>query len=591
MAPKKIRDMNRAFHLTDSVRTRAGVVELSFSSEAPVMVKGVPEVLEHGEGNVDLSRLNAGAPVLFEHNREKQIGIVEKVWIDASERKGRAQVRFGTSQLAQEVARDVSAGIRRGVSVGYQTVKAVIVNGVRRVSAWMPLEISIVSIPADISVGVGRSAKQTRTTAAPSNHNNTMKSVELKQRRGGIIKRAADIAERATAAAREMTDDEVAVRGNLLDIARDLDRDILTAESEERSEKSKACNFGRTIDCAGDYSIVRALRGMASGRLDGLEAEYSQEYARRSGVNPTGFFVPLEALNTRDLTATGGTSGSEGGALSTPTTDAFIDALRARLVIAKLGATVLGGLTADVKLPRQSAASTASWKAENAELAEQSPTFDQVSLTPRRVGGYTEISKQLLVQTGGEVEKLVRGDLLSAIAIAVDAAAIAGSGSAPVPRGILSTSGIGAVALGTNGAAPSYNSIVDLISEIADADADLGTISFLTNSKVRGKLAKTMFDSGSGLTVWDKAQSLGLWALTSSVPSNLTKAEGSSLSAIIAGDFSQLLVGQFGGALDVVVDPFTKATTGITRVVAHGFFDVAVRRAEYFAAITDASTA
>jgi HK97 family phage major capsid protein len=576
---------SRRFFLVENVRASDGAVELSFSSSAPVDMGGVREILEHTPEAVDLARLNASAPVLFEHDRERVVGVVDRAWIDGN--RGRARIRFGTTDLAKEVARDVAAGIRRNVSVGYQVVKAATVAGVRYVRNWQPFEISIVSVPADTSVGFGRSLSP--TTTQPSTKMNLLK--QYKEKRGAALKEL-DALTRKDA----LTDDETArIRTLQTDITK-LDGQITveqsTLESAVRSHRTSAGNNGDEHVDISRYSLTRALHLAATGRLDGLELEVSQEEARRAGRSPNGIFVPLSALVAkRDLTATGGTSGSEGGATFTPSTGGFIDALRPRLVLAGLGATFLGGLTSDVKLPRQGAASTAGWKTENASLDEQSPEFDQVALTPRRCGAFTEISKQLLVQSSLDVENLVRNDLLSAVAVAIDAAGIAGSGTAPTPRGIINTSGIGSVAMGTNGGAPTWDKLVDLLAAISNVDADIGTIKFLSNPKVRAKLQKTIYDAGSGLNLLDKASTLGSWAWTSNVPSTLTKGTASGVcSAIVAGDFSQLVVGQFGGAADVVVDPYTKATEGLTRVVLHTFADVAVRRAAFFAAILDATT-
>lgn len=573
----------RRFFELDGVRAISdGVVELSFSSNAPVAMGGVREILDHSPDAVDLARLNAAAPLLFEHDRERVVGVIERAWLDGT--RGRARIRFGTTQLARDVARDVAAGIRRNVSVGYAILKAATVAGVRHVSRWQPLEISIVSIPADTSVGFGRSQKNTTKTPM---HNNIR---QLKEQRGAKLKEIDALSRKDS-----LTNEEAEQVRTLQNEVTHLDIKIASGEDDfRRNYRSESGNQGNGNGHPdmGRYSLTRALHLAATGRMDGVEAEVNQEEARRAGRTPEGIFIPLSALvSKRDLTSTGGTDGSEGGATFTSQTSGFIDALRPRLVLAGLGATVLAGLTSDVKIPRQSAASTAGWKTENASLGEESPEFDQVSLTPRRVGAFTEVSKQLLVQSSLDVENLVRNDLLSAIAIAIDAAGIAGSGTAPTPRGIINTSGIGSVAIGTNGGAPTWTHLVDLLAAIANVDADIGTIRFLSNPKVRAKLQKTIYDAGSGLNLLDKAATLGTWAWSSNAPSTLTKGTASGVcSSIVAGDFSQLVIGQFGSAADVVVDPYTKATEGLTRVVVHTFADVAVRRAAFFAAILDAIT-
>ncbi|RAS21512.1 HK97 family phage prohead protease [Paraburkholderia bryophila] len=136
-------------------------VELAFSSETPVPRQFGIEVLSHAAGAVDLSRLNSGAALLMDHNFSDQIGVIESARID-SDRVGRAVVRFGNSARANEIFQDVQDGIRNLVSVGYRVLEIVQseqrdAGPVYTVTSWLPYEISFVSVPADPSVGIGRS--------------------------------------------------------------------------------------------------------------------------------------------------------------------------------------------------------------------------------------------------------------------------------------------------------------------------------------------------------------------------------------------------------------------------------------------------
>lgn len=156
-------EIDRA-QLVDDKRT----VELSFSSELPVERWFGYEILDHNPSSVDLSRLKNAAPLLMEHNRNDQVGVIEDARIDA-DKKGRATVRFGMSARAIEIFQDVKDGIRRLVSVGYRVDKLVtekIEDEVEtlRATAWTPMEISIVSVPADASVGIGRGDKTEERT-------------------------------------------------------------------------------------------------------------------------------------------------------------------------------------------------------------------------------------------------------------------------------------------------------------------------------------------------------------------------------------------------------------------------------------------
>lgn len=592
-------------------------IELSFSSETPCPGRGGMEVLGHNPGEVDLARLNSGGAVLFEHDRAKQIGVVLKAWIDTAARKCRALVRPGTSALAREVFADVRAGIRRLVSVGYSVHQSQKTASGTRATKWEPLEISIVSIPADVSVGVGRSHHTNRnriqktntplmstTTAKPAARLHTMRDFEngnittrlrgFNEWRDAIFREAGQIESACTTEGRAPTDEEAANLDEGQRMTKLIDARIRTEQAElSRQSSQRDGNYRADLnDGTGEpdlrnYSILRALRCASAGRLDGLEAEVSQEIANRSGKAASGFYLPLSVLAKRTLVTK---PIADGGAFVPTEQGGFIDALRPRLEVAKLNATLLSGLSGNVSLPRQSAASTASWKGETATLDEQSPQFDQVTLTPKRVGAFTQFSKQLFVQTSSEVETLVSNDLIAAVAVAIDKAAINGSGENGEPLGILNEDGILKVAIAASGGPVTWANLVALQKALADANADANPTAYLTNPSVRAKLQGTMFDTGSGVTLWDRALGLGAWGVSTNCPSNLTKGSGTKLSALIAGDFSQLLIGTFGEAADVVVDPYTKATEGINRVIINCFVDVAVRRPEYFAAITDAAT-
>lgn len=139
--------------------------ELSFSSEEPYMRWFGNEVLSHGEGNVDLTRLNSIGVVLYNHNRDAVVGRIEKAWIE--DRRGKAEIVFDDDEDSEKVYKKVQSGTLKGVSVGYSVDSWEEVAAGKKSSEgfdgpcsvalkWTPLEISIVSVPADATVGVGR---------------------------------------------------------------------------------------------------------------------------------------------------------------------------------------------------------------------------------------------------------------------------------------------------------------------------------------------------------------------------------------------------------------------------------------------------
>lgn len=152
----------------EAINENERTVELSFSSETPIERWFGYEILSHDTGAVRLARLNNGAPLLLNHSSDRQIGVVEKVWIQ--DRRGKAVVRFSRSALAGEVFQDVLDGIRRKVSVGYRIHQMVdeteqgAESETYRATDWEPYEVSIVPMPADDSVGIGRGVDETTIT-------------------------------------------------------------------------------------------------------------------------------------------------------------------------------------------------------------------------------------------------------------------------------------------------------------------------------------------------------------------------------------------------------------------------------------------
>ena len=342
-----------------------------------------------------------------------------------------------------------------------------------------------------------------------------------------------------------------------------------------------------------NYSLLNALGHIQKGNWDalGLEGECSRAIENRVGKPPKGLYVPTEiGWGQRDLSVGSATAG--GNLVGTDHLgDRFIDALRAKSIIFDIGARRMSGLVGDVAIPALNASTSTYWVAESASPTEGAPTVRQITMSPKTVGCFVDLSRKLMLQSDPSAEGIFRGDMVAQIASAIDSVAINGGGSNE-PSGILQTSGIGSVALGTNGAAPTWASVVNLIKEVAIDDAEQGSRAFLTTPAAAGKLRSTAKVSGtdSKMILDDKSELFGYRVIaTSLVPSNLTKGSGSSLSAMIFGNFSDLVVGEWG-SLDVIFDPYTNSTTGAMRVTAFMDVDVAVRHAESFAAIQDIVT-
>lgn len=160
----------RTFSLTGrAVDEESRTVDLAFSSESPVDRWFGAEILDHGPGSVRMDRLNDGAALLVGHDHDDQVGVIESARIDSDDMKGRATARFSRSSRGQEILTDVVDGIRTLISVGYRIHEAVLEKtgdegDTYRITDWEPYEISVVAVPADPHVGIGRSAKDDVTT-------------------------------------------------------------------------------------------------------------------------------------------------------------------------------------------------------------------------------------------------------------------------------------------------------------------------------------------------------------------------------------------------------------------------------------------
>jgi len=407
------------------------------------------------------------------------------------------------------------------------------------------------------------------------------KSDVLKQERAAIEAKINDLVSKATRSETEDAEFDTH-RAEYEALTRKIEREEAAERfAANRSTEAPAINTKPTT--MKDYSFRKAISDFVfnNGILTGLEKEMHDE-ARRLNPGIQGIGVPAFIINSRaDLAA------ASSSVVATNTVD-FIDALRARLVVVQAGARLMTGLTGNLSIPRLTSGAAA-WESEVADANDFAASFGSVTMSPKRLGAYQTMSKQLLIQSSYDVERIIRDDMVKSIALAVDDASIEG-GAAYTPTGILNTSGIGSVECGTTGAAIVWQDIIDLEKEVAVDNADLGKLAFLTNPKVRAKLKATAVGTDQRMILGENGNNLMGYPLyvTTQVPSDLTKTT-TGLSAVIFGNFDDLMIGQWGG-LDIVVDPYSGAKKAQVSIIINSWWDVAVRHAQSFAAIKDALT-
>ena len=388
--------------------------------------------------------------------------------------------------------------------------------------------------------------------------------------------------------------DEAAFRA-AMDEVNALTQELNDARSIEAAEQAAAARQLQDLEKKENrrFSITKFLREAAEGKLSGLEAEVAEMGAKeyeRMGLSRKGFVVPMAAL--RSSAGQNYSTNADGGYAKEEAAPTYLEGLKDRLVVNKLGAHVLGDLVGTVPFVSAGAIS-ASWLAEGANATVSKSTFAKVSLTPHRNAVIGAFSKDLLRQTSIDIDNVVMGLLLDAHASLIESACINGSGSSNQPRGILATSGIGDVAGGDNGAAISWANVVKLETAINAENANRGKLGYLTNAKVIGAMKTTEKASNTARFVLDFDGSLNGYPVewTNLVPSNLTKGTSEGVcSAMIFGNFDDLYVGHWGG-VDIVVDPYTLAASADVRIVLNSWDDCVVVNPKSFAAIKDITTA
>lgn len=576
--------LERAFLFErEKIDEETRTVELAFSSEAPYERWWGIEILDHSKSAVDLTRLKSGGPLLCDHDSRDQIGVIESVRIDA-DRVGRAVVRFGRSARAEEIFRDVIDGIRQNVSVGYAIDDLVLEaksgeDETYRVTRWTPYEVSLVSVPADFTVGVGRAADPVQeikmsvieTPAAP---------VDVAK-----IQAEARTAEQKRAAEIIAIGEQFALQGMAAEALRagepvDAFRSKVMEKLASRPLPNPTAEVGLSGGEKQRYSVLRALRALVDKDWTnaGFERECHQAILKRAGIAEApnnGFYVPYE-IQQRDMTAT--TGGAGGYVVATDNlAGSFIDLLRNRAVVAQLGATMMTGLVGNVTIPKQTAAATAYWLTNEATaITESQMTLGQLALSPKNVGAYTELSRQLMLQSSPAADALVMNDLARVLALAIDLAALEGSGASGQPTGISQTAGIGSV----TGTSIDYAKVLEFQTDVAGGNALAANCAYVTTPAVASLLKQRVAFSSTASPLWEGGILDGNLQGFRAVATNSVTA-----ASMVFGDFSQVVIGEWG-MLELALNPYANFAAAISGIRAIQTVDIGIRQAGAFSRAT-----
>ncbi|WP_299084127.1 phage major capsid protein [uncultured Ruegeria sp.] len=620
----------------------ARTVEVAFSSEEPVPRWFGDEVLDHSPDAMLETRLQNGAAVLWNHDTDIQIGVVEAASID-SDRRGRATLRFGRSARAEEIWTDIVDGVIRHVSVGYfvRAIKTEEREGERdkvTITEWEPYEISMVSVPADATVGVGRGAGDPPEEEAPGPGDTgpQTQSPQLEGRRnmerilrhnGALVRARVDdngnvlevlevieSAEATRALVQEGTQAEQQRTADLLEIGEQYSAQQLVAAAirdntsvaeftrmvldhvhggGERGEggnqplDDNPGQIGMSAAEVRQFSFLRCVNAMlnpadrAAQEAAAFEFEASRAAEQSMGRTAQGMMVPVDVLTRALNTSTDGlAAGNTGGYFvdTTLMTMSFIELLRNRSVFLQM-ATPMGGLIGNLDIPGQASGGNTFWVGEDEDVGEGGYEGRLVSMSPKTIGVYGEVTRRMAMQSSLDVEARFRASLARDLGLGVDFAGFYGTGGANMPLGINNQPGINAVQFA--GLQPTYLELVEMETEVSADNADVDSMAYVGNSRFRGHCKSTQkFAGTNGSPIWEAGNTVN--GTNAEITNQITNGD------VFYGNFADANVGMWG-ALDILVDPYTKGRSGTRRVILHQDVDISVNNVESFCIGRDAA--
>ena len=614
----------------------SSVIRFPVASDTPIQRWYGQEILSHKPGAMVMGERQKTLPLLFNHNRDKLLGVVEK--LDQDEHRTYATVRFSSSEEGQKAKAMVDERVLVNCSFQYEILDYDMVRGEDPdddqliATSWEIYEVSLVTIPADSNVGVYRDFEtnlKENKMAIRGQENSENKVNDSEQQERENVREAAIAEARRVEAERENVRKSERQRiENIYSLCRQFNIDDSERENMIRSNESienirshvldllskrsaapvgaasrgVSEDIGLTAEEKGRFSLVRALNAAMTGDWSkaGFERDVSLALAKRSGRETTGFFMPSDVTMQRDTTPgyVVGEATQGGNLVATELrVSSFIDLLRSKAIVTRLGATVISGLVGNLEIPRQTGASSTLWIAENGTPTASNATFDKVALKPKTIGALSPISRNLLLQSSMQVEAFVRNELAKSLALGIDLAALSGTGTNNQPTGIANMTGICTVEGGTNGGSVTFDKLIDMETQVATANADAENMYYLCNAATIGFLKKIKNTSGD--YIWKspadavrngfpgEVNGYGV-ARSNQVRGNLEKGTSKTCQEIFFGNWSDLLIGEWG-FLEIDVNRYgDQWKSGGVEVRALQSIDIAVRHPKSFCIFSDA---
>jgi HK97 family phage major capsid protein len=624
-------------------------IPISISSESPVTRQGwngsFVEVLGHKPSEVDMGRAKTGLPLVMEHdlsNPANHIGVVEDITLKDGELRGMA--RPSERPDAQAIFSDMRSGIRPNISVGYRTKELTQVGKgdpktntppTYRATKWAPHEVSSVAAGEDYTVGVGRAIHEDalpvviRSLATVDAIAPQQESIQVPE---AVITPVVVPATPAVPAVVVGPDLAVENTRGLAALAtthgrqndlpswitagrsvKDISDEIMAAYAKRAAGPavdSTAAAIGVSAKEMSKYSISRAILNHSDGKR-GFETEVSDALQKHlGGAIPQhgGFYAPSggdpgskRAVDMqRAIDAHTSTAATE--LVFTEYGNDFIELLRNASVVVAAGAKVLSGLTSNIAFPKQTGAATAYWVGDNTStVSESNLTTGLITMSPKQLQASTQYSRMLLQQSVVGVDALVRQDLTLVHALAIDLAALLGTGSTNQPKGLVSITSVQALTVAADsgqGGLPTWADVVNMEKAVANSNASVGPLAYVTNPTVRSRLKQTAKLSNTiAMPIWEgpygQVGSMQVGEMngypayaTKQVSSALTVGTTTGNSYLFFGAWDQLIIGHWG-IMELIADPLTLARQGLIQVTSFELVDINVRHPESFAFYAD----
>lgn len=548
--------INREFEINSESMSEDFILDFAVASNLPIKMSYGTEVLVIGEENIKLDRLRSAGNIVFSHDKEEILGKV----LDAYIADGLLRVKARFSEHSEHFGM-IKDGTLTSVSVGYLVHRYENRDGILYAMEWEPIEVSLVAIPADITVGIGRSLDTNEIKVTPTVADSTVESKPIIKITKEEIQMENTINYRGIGSQYGLSEADInfAERSALTETQF---QNLIIEKLQNKAVATRANDVELNEREVEQYSLARAILAFdpKSGVKAGFESEVSEQIARTLGKSTNGLFIPQQVLE-RDMSAGGTNLGKDFVQSINP--GMFVNYAFNTTLANKLGVNFITGLRENLQIPKITGATTFAWYSENGEIVQADPATGQITLAPKRGGASFNYSNMLLKQSNPSIEAYLVGHIRDSVAVGIDNAVFNGTGLLGQPSGILTSVTTNTV----TGTSFSHAKSLDFPAKIATANRLSGKLAYVTNPTVGALLKSREKSSGyPSYLITDDNKMAGY---------NVFESNQIGASTLLFGDFGMVVVGQWGG-IELIINPYTNAKKGLVEITAQAMLDVAV---------------